>query len=400
MTPHWLMRWAAWARTRLLGARPRPTAATAGFERAGVTRWEAPVPWTADAAVLDVQFTGPATSRHKTDFALRLPTATFPADGLRLAADDRFHITFRFPVPPDSLSADLLWRGRVLTTLPVPVLTPDRFLANLTLTDAALAVRFGATTAPAAAVCPDRCDGLIASAVLRCPSGLAPLPELGLRVVFHDARSGAEHAAHVALGATQLGRTEALVTAACPDHAQPAGPWWVVWHAGDRTLAAQRLQTVPAEKFEAGVRVLEVRFAVLGPDGVVRTAKLPPVLSDAGKVGPCFVLAGSEPGAVGLCRFEVAAFASAGPDPELRHAADAVVTDGPAVFAPVLFDVSALARVSGFELRLGGRVLAVASLRPVPAARIDGEGGFTPPPDFTWSPAADDELADRLRRLQ
>jgi hypothetical protein len=36
----------------------------------------------------------------------------------------------------------------------------------------------------------------------------------------------------------------------------------------------------------------------------------------------------------------------------------------------------------------------------VPAAVVNAEGGFTPPPDFTWSSAADDELADRLKRLQ
>ena len=33
-------------------------------------------------------------------------------------------------------------------------------------------------------------------------------------------------------------------------------------------------------------------------------------------------------------------------------------------------------------------------------SRITGEGGFVPPPEFTWSSAADDELADRLKRLQ
>jgi hypothetical protein len=42
----------------------------------------------------------------------------------------------------------------------------------------------------------------------------------------------------------------------------------------------------------------------------------------------------------------------------------------------------------------------VASLRPVPTAAINAEGGFTPPADFAWTSAADDELADRLRRLQ
>lgn len=399
--PHWTTRWLGWARSSFLGStRPRAVAASVGYEAAGTTRWDAPVPWTADAAVLDVQLQAPAHARQKADFALRLPNATFPADSLRVAADDKVHVTFRFPVPPDTVSGDLVWKGRVIATVPVRVLTPATFLASVSLSEPTVAVRFGATTVAANAVVPDRCDGLLASAVLRCPTGLAPVAELGLRVVFHDSRSGAEFVAPVALGAAKLSRAEALVTAACPEVPQPAGPWGVTWLVGDRTLATQRLQTIPAEKFDLGVRVLEIRFAVLEPSGSTRTTKLPPVLSDTGRVGPCFVLTGSEPGAAAVCHFEVVAFASGGPDPGIRCWASSVVTDGPTVFVPALFDVAGLSRVSGFELRLNDRVLAVASLRPVPAARIDSEGGFVPPPEFTWSPAADDELADRLRRLQ
>jgi hypothetical protein len=218
------------------------------------------------------------------------------------------------------------------------VLTPAAFLASLTLSEPTGGVRFGATAVAATAFVPDWCDGLFASAVVRCPTGLAPLAEVGLRAVFLDSRTGVEYAAPVALCAAQLARPEALVTAACPDVPQHHGGWWVTWAAGDRPLAAQRLQTVPAEKFDAGVRVLEVRFAVRDGGGAVRTAKLPPVLAAGGQVGPCFVLAGGEPGCAAVCRFEVAAFASGGPDPDLRCSADAVVTDGPSVFVPALFD--------------------------------------------------------------
>ena len=110
-------------------------------------------------------------------------------------------------------------------------------------------------------------------------------------------------------------------------------------------------------------------------------------------------MSGSEAGAAAVCRFEVLGISSNELDPVLWREAEAVVTDAPAVFVPALFDAAEVGRVSGFELRLNGRLLGVASLRPVPAAAINGEGGFTPPPDFAWSSAADDELADRLKRL-
>ena len=398
--PRWTTRWLVWARDNLFRrARPRAVATTVGFERGGVVYWEAPVPWTADAAVLDAQLRLPLAARRKTDFALRLPNATFAADALRHEAGDRFRVSFRFPVPPDTVRADLLWNGRVLATVPVHVLTPDGFLASLSLANATVAVRFGSATVAATAFVSDRCDGLLAAAVLRCQSALAPLAELGLRAVFHDSLTGREHVAPVPLGAAQLARSEVMVAAVCPEVPRHVGAWLVTWLAGDRALAMQRVHAIPADRFDAGVHVLESRFVLLDANGTARTTKLPPVLDDATRVGPCFVLCGSETGAAALCRFEVVGLVNGMSEPALRRDADAVVTDGPAVFVPALYDVSELPRVSGFELRLNGRVVGTASLRPVPAARLTGEGGFVPPPEFAWSPAADDELADRLKRL-
>ncbi|AMV27936.1 hypothetical protein VT84_26265 [Gemmata sp. SH-PL17] len=398
--PHWTTRWLVWARDNLFRrTRPRAVAAFVGYERAGATRWAAPVPWTADAAVLDVQFRFPYPARRKTDFSLRLPTATFPADALKPDADERFRVSFRFPVPAGTVHGDLLWNGRVLATVPIEVLTPDRFLTSLSLTNATVAVRFGSGTVAATAFVPDRCDGLLATAVLRCPTALVPLAELGLRAVFHNSLTGHDLVAPVSLGAAQLARTEAVVTAVCPEMPPPIGAWWVTWIAGTRALTAQRVHVFSADRFADGVRVLETRFAILDANGTVRTSKLPPALTDAAHVGPCFVLSASEPGAAALCRFEVTGIIDGAPDPATRREADTIVTDGPTVFVPSLFDVGELAGVSGFELRLNGRLLGSASLRPVPAARLTGEGGFIPPPEFAWSAAADHELIDRLKRL-
>ena len=46
-----------------------------------------------------------------------------------------------------------------------------------------------------------------------------------------------------------------------------------------------------------------------------------------------------------------------------------------------------------------GRVLGVLPLSPVPTATFTAEGGYKPPPEFAWSPAAEDELSERLARL-
>lgn len=395
----WLTHSLAWARDNLLGrARPRPLSAAVGYERAGGTRWDAPVPWTADAVVVDVLVRQPVAARRKTDFAFRLPFATFPADSIRPDLDDRCRVTFRFPVPLDTVRGDLIWRGRVLAALPVHVLTPSSFLSGLALANATVSARLGESTVAVSAFVPDRCEGLLAAAVLRCNSPLGPLAELGLKVTFHEEASGRIHAVPVLLTAAQLARSEAIAVAACPAVPRSPGGWWVTWSAGERTLSTQRVHALPADRFEGDVRLLEARFAVVEASGTTRTVKLPPTAGTE-RVGPCFVLTGNEPGAAALCRFDVAGVSSGETAPLLHYTAETVVTDGPSVFVPALLEASLLERVSGFELRLNGRLLGLASLRPVPSAVLTGEGGFVPPPEFTWTGAADDELADRLKRL-
>ncbi len=56
-------------------------------------------------------------------------------------------------------------------------------------------------------------------------------------------------------------------------------------------------------------------------------------------------------------------------------------------------------RISGFEVSVKGRMLGVLSICPAPAAVFTSEGGFKPTHDFTWSPAAEEEMTERLNRL-
>lgn len=396
--PRWTRPLLAWATDRLLRPRPRALSVAVGYERGGAPKWDSPVPWTADAAVVEVRLLARPGARRKADFALRAPHGTFPADALRADADDACRACFRVPVPPASGAADVLWRGRVLATVPLGVVTPESFVAGLGLGECATAVRYGDTTATATAFVADGCDGLFASAVLRAPGGLQPLAELGLTVRFREDTTGRACAVPVRPSAAQLARGEALATAACPLAPHGPGVWWVSWHAGARELATRRVAALPRERFEAAVRVPETRFALVDFAGVGRSAKLP-VLAGVARAGPCFVLSGGEPGAVGRVRFELVAVPNCPFAAPQVTAVEAVVGDAPAPFVPVLLDAAELGQFGEFELRLNDRLLGVASLRPVPSAHFTSEGGFAPPDDFAWSSAAEEELAARLRRL-
>ena len=66
---------------------------------------------------------------------------------------------------------------------------------------------------------------------------------------------------------------------------------------------------------------------------------------------------------------------------------------------PGTVDVADLSQVNAFELRSKGGLLTVLPLSPAPIASFTAEGGFKPSSEFPWSPAAEEELSDRLTRL-
>jgi hypothetical protein len=156
---------------------------------------------------------------------------------------------------------------------------------------------------------------------------------------------------------------------------------------------------IPPRRFEDSVRILDTRFAVADKAGTVRIVRQPPPSGSFESLGPCFLIASSETGAVGLCEFSLYATSTGELFPFQVMTQKMLVTDAPVMFAPGLVSMTDLIRIGGFELRLQGRTVGTASLSPVPPALLTAEGGFKPPPEFTWTAAAEDELLDRLRRL-
>jgi hypothetical protein len=384
-------------------ARPRPTeqAVHTRYEKAGLSLYGPPVPWNADAVVIELLAKLPPAARQRTDFLLRVPgLPPVPAEAVRKddGPDGRFRVFFRLPVPAGSTEAEVLWKHRLLTSVPIPVQTPDQFLAELRLTHPTAAVRVGTQAVAAHTFVAAQCRGLTAAAVLRSPTGLAPLAELGVKVVFRADR-GSEHAVPVALTGAQLAAKEALVTAAPPKFPRKAGAYSVTWAVADRELFTQRVTGVTAKRFLQSLRVSDARFVVQDKAGTMKLAKHAPPAGEAARVGPCFVIASKEPGAAGVLALQVHAMTpGTAPTPVLLEQT-VLVTDGPTVFAPGLIDAGELGAITGFELRHKGQVLGVLSLSPVPSAAFNAEGAFKPPPDFAWGHAAEDELAERLGKL-
>ena len=402
---HWIRRCRDWAMSDLLHlGRPRPTeqAVHTRYEKAGLTLYGPPVPWNADALVVEVLARLPPAARQRADFSLRLPGRDpIPADAVRPDDTDgaRHRVYFRLPVPPESVTAEVLWKHRLLATVPLMVLPADQFLAGLRVANPTAAVRLGSQAVAAQTFVAAQCRGLTAAAVLRSPTGLAPLADLGVTVTFRPDRGGAEVVVPAPLTGTQLAGKEALLTAAPTKAPRRAGGYTVAWSVGDRELYTQRLTAVTGRRFIDSLRVSDARFVSADKSGKVKVARHPPPAGEAARLGPCFLLASRDPGAAGLLTLQVIAIGTSSGKGPLTLEQQVLVTDGPTAFAPGLLDAGDLAGLTGFELRHRGRVLGVLSVSPVPSAAFNAEGGFKPPPDFAWSNTAEDELTERLGKL-
>src|SRR5204862_7129625 len=136
-----------------------------------------------------------------------------------------------------------------------------------------------------------------------------------------------------------------------------------------------------------------------GDNGSVVLARQLPAADQRARVGPCFLVASSEPGMAGLCPLRVTAQVPGAIQPPLLLEQDVLITDGPTMVAPGTLDPADLAQVSGFELNIRGQTLGALSLCPAPTANFTSEGGYKPPHEFTWSAAAEEEMNERLNRL-
>jgi len=380
----------------------QPQALHYSYEKAGLTLDDQPIPWNAEAVVVESLVNVPAgASRRKCDFMLRVPGRdAVPADKLgREDAEERCRVFFRLPAPAQTTTADLTWRTHILGRLALPCLNREDFLHNLRLEIPTLSVRLGEQTVACQTFVATQCKGLVATAVLTSPTSLVPVLDLGLRVEFHSERGGASHTVPVQLSSSQLRGKQALLTVAPRKFPRRIGTWLATWMLDDHPLMTQRIRAISKQHFLRSLRVSETRFVMQTTEGEVTLTRQLAATDGVSRVGPCFLVSSREPGMAGLCQLQVRAQVAGAVQSPLLVEQEVLITDGPSPFAPGTLDVADLAQVSGFEVRLKGKSLGVLPMAPAPTAAFTSEGSFKAAEEFTWSPAAEDQLNERLARL-
>ncbi len=399
----WMRRWRDWAMddfwpTRQLRAGSRTIHIHA--EKAGLTLTDGPIPWNAEAVLVETLLRLPSTARQKADFQLHLPDGTvIPAESLRPIGDSHYYrLYFRMPTPTATVVAQLRWRHRALAPVTIAVLSPEVYRQELHLDLPTVFVRLVEHCVAARTFVSRQCRGLHATAVLRHPHGLAALADLPLRVRFESRDNQLEDEVVIHLTSSQLASREALITAVPRTFPRRMSKWTVRWLLGEQELHAEPIQAISPKMFLDSLRLSDTRYLVHSCDGVHLRRQVPS-LADAEKIGPCFLVSSREPGIAGLCELQVRAQVQGGLQSPLLMEQTLLVTDGPTLFAPGTLSTRELENVTAFELRLNGRVLGSLSLRPIPQACFNGEGAFKSPSDYAWSALAEEELHERLSRL-
>ncbi|MFL5342557.1 MAG: hypothetical protein ACJ8F7_20615, partial [Gemmataceae bacterium] len=345
----------------------------------------------------------PPAARRRSDFLLRLADGD-PVAPEHLRAEEggnRHRLFFRLPTPACGTAATLCWKDHPLGQITLPVLNADDYLNNLRVEMPTIFVRLGEKQVACQTFVATQAKGFQATALIASrSSSLAPLADLGLKVVFRHERDGACREVPIPLSGSQLQAKQALITAVPHKLPRRGGIWTATWQAGGRVLATQRVKAISQRAFHKSLRISDTRFVVGDWKGVVSVRRQLPPLVEVSRMGPCFLVSSGEAGMAGLCTLRVHAQVPGGIRPPLLQEQEILLTDGPTMFAPGTLDVADLGQLVAFDLRLKNHSLGLLPLSPVPSASFTSEGGYKPPGgDYIWTSAADEELTERLNRL-
>lgn len=400
---HWVKRWRDWLmndQIPLYRLRSQSQGLHVSYEKAGLTLHHSAIPWNAECLVVESLLKLPATGRRKNDFTMRLgDAAAVPPESLRRSdIDGQYRLFFRFPTPSASTEVRLYWRDHELGRAAVRIVPRDAYLRDFRLLTPTVSVRIGDELVAAQTFVSSQCRGLFATAQIANAGGLASLVDLGLCVQFRSERDGVVEEVPIRLSSSQLAGKEALVSATPKQAPRRIGTWSVNWLLDGQILASRQIRAISQRAFQKSLRISDSRFLVTRSEGV-QVQRQVPTLTEVKRLGPCFLICSSEAGMAGLCHLEVRGHLTTDMQSPPLMEQTLLVSDGPSLFSPGTLDVAELQHLTGFELILNGTPLGSLSLRPVPRASFNTEGGYKPPPDFAWSNLADEELNERLSRL-
>ena len=377
------------------------------YEKAGLILDSLPIPWNADAVIVEANVRLPANEpRAKQDFTLRT-AADAPAVSAELITQESkqtpIRVFFRFCVPVQTCTAQVLWREHPLGQVEVPIISSAAFLQGFSIEKPTLHVALGNRTVACQSFVNTQAKTVLASALVRGVGPLAAALELDLRVQVQHSDGQHVGTVLVSLTSEQLRARQALVTVLLP-RLRTLGTYQVSWRLAARFLHTQPVRVVSKKTFLRSLRISATRFVLYKENDTMQTVRsLPvrdgaPLLDGIAQVAPCFYVCSGESGMAGIAQFTLRALAG-NVITTRAIKEDALVTDGPTPIVLGVVSARELDNIKHFTLEIGDTILGNLPLVPAPKAEFNAEGGFAPLDDFLWSAAAEEQLNERLGKL-
>jgi hypothetical protein len=392
----WFKHWyTQTARTlwRLFGRSPRLQSLHFSYEKAGLAVGAEPIPWNADALVIDALLDLlPEPGACRSDFRASGPgelgTMALAVQPQSDAGPCR--VVFRLAPPHAAGMVELHRRSKQLAQFSLPFLRAEEFLQNLRLESPLVFARVGRHCVAARCLVDGQFSNLLACAVLRSPTSLLPIIGLGLTVEIANNRTGQTQTVPVCLAGGQVAGRQALLSVFLPRWPEMAGTWSLRWLLGGRPLASHELRVISPQALSQSLYVPKDQHLYQRKEYGTESG---------GRSNLLFRIASSEPGVAAVSPLEVQVHFNDGARLVEAAEEEVLVTDVPALCQPVAVAVENLQSIEAFEVSSGGRFIGSIRRSPTPLAVLTSEGGFQPPAEYDWTAVTEAELNEHLSRL-
>jgi hypothetical protein len=374
------------------------------YEKAGLTVADEPIPWNAEAILVEALLRFPSgVPLRKSDLQLLTPDRV-PRSATALHTDAEEGVVravFRLPSIQGPTKATVHYQANPLGQVLIPYLAADVFFRDLSLRSPTIFALLGNYNVACQTLVEDQCRGLSAGGILASPTSLLPLSDFNLRVEVADRRTGRTQSVSVPFTGSQLVGKEVSLSVILPTWPHGVGTCSTRWILGDRLLAHAEVRVISQSAFLQSLYLGEGRFLSQGKEGAAPFRHHLVARDDSKGLRPCFLIASREPGMAGACGLEVRVqFRDPSCRPLLcKH--EMLVTDRASLCVPDLTAVGDSQQIRSFELLCKGQLLGTLPVCPTPAAVFNSEGGFrnTADYDWTWCSSKEAELLDRMDAL-
>jgi len=373
-----------------------------GYEKAGLVVWDEPIPWNAEAVLLEARARFPTSGGgFKSDFHLEVPgQPPVPAVTLNcVRPEDGVNLRFRLPALQKATRVKLFWRSFVLEQLDVPFLSAEQFLGGLQLRMPAVFAQVGRFHLPCRTVVEGQCHGLMACGLLSSPTTLLPAMDLKCTIEIADVLTNQSRVVPVQLTRSQLAARQSLLSSPPLEGPFLEGVKSVQWCLAGRSLARHEVQVITPLAFQQTLYLAQSYFLYRDTSGGLGSSRFPPVTQEVCGVAPCFLVASRAPAVAASCQLQLRTHYKGPARRPTNQELEVLVTDGPVPCTAPVADLDHYPQIAAFELLSGGRSLGMLPLGARQIAHFTSEGGFDGTEEYSWTDAHEEELVEHLRHL-